>query len=289
MLDGFNNSEILAFYGIAAEDQSLSQTTILYRAVDTIDNLTLQQKLGIALCVVAVAALISSAWPIIQLESSFLIRTGFDNTNSGVRSWFNSLQGQKNDPNLQLQPKADRPLADTTPPAKVFDPLVDNDGNKIKPVNNDFALIVPKVGINTSVVPGVNPVNRTGYLDALKKGVAHSSTSFLPDQNGTVYLFSHSTNYEWFIDDLNAVFYYLKNIEAGELIVVMYRGNRYTYKIREKKIISPREINYLIPQPGVRTLILQTCWPPGTVSKRMLIFADLIDEKIYGKFDEVQI
>jgi len=167
------------------------------------------------------------------------------------------------------------------PPAipVAFDPLVNPDGSSITPVNTDFSLIVPTIGINAPVIASVNPTNPGEYQTALKEGVAHASTSFLPDENGTVYLFSHSTNYEWFVRDLNAVFYHLKNLEEGNLIVVFYKGNRYTYKLREKRIVSPREVSYLMPQSGHRNLILQTCWPPGSVAQRLLLFADLIDEQ----------
>ena len=78
----------------------------------------------------------------------------------------------------------------------------------------------------------------------------------------------------------------IKNLKEGDLVVVMYMGDRYTYKIRETKVVSRREVAYLKPQTGVRNLILQTCWPPGTNSKRMLIFADFVEVKHYGNFQE---
>lgn len=160
----------------------------------------------------------------------------------------------------------------------IFNPLKTEDGASIDPVNTDFSLIVPKVGINTSVIPAVNPTDPKDYGEALKKGVAHASTSYFPDEDGTVYLFSHSTNYDWFVSDLNAVFYLLKNLTEGDLIVVYYKGRQYTYKLREKRVVAPTDVSYLIPQKGTKTLILQTCWPPGSTSERLLLFADLVEE-----------
>ncbi len=161
----------------------------------------------------------------------------------------------------------------------VFNPLKTEDGASIDPVNRDFGLIVPKVGINTAVIPAVNPSDPGSYLEALKKGVAHASTSYFPDEDGTVYLFSHSTNYDWFVKDLNAVFYLLKNLTDGDLIVIYYKGRQYTYKLREKRVVKPTDVSYLIPQKGTRTLILQTCWPPGSTTERLLLFADLVEEQ----------
>lgn len=166
------------------------------------------------------------------------------------------------------------------PPAApvILNPLQTADGSSIDPVNTDFSLIVPSVGINAPVIERVNPQSPGNYREALEKGVAHSSLSFLPSENGTVYLFSHSTNYDWFVKDLNAIFYLLKNVESGQHIVVFYKGVRYTYRISSKKVVKPRDINYLVPRVGERKLILQTCWPPGSIAERLLIFADLIEE-----------
>jgi LPXTG-site transpeptidase (sortase) family protein len=160
-----------------------------------------------------------------------------------------------------------------------FNPLVTPDGAKIVPINTDFSLIIPKIGVNAEVEAKVDPGKKIDYNAALKKGVAHASTSATPDQQGTVYLFSHSTNYEWFVKDLNAIFYLVKDLAPGDNIVVIYKGIRYTYKMTNKKIVKPNAVSYLLPDTTKKSLILQTCWPPGSTTERMLIFADLIDER----------
>jgi LPXTG-site transpeptidase (sortase) family protein len=161
----------------------------------------------------------------------------------------------------------------------IFEPLKDASGKEITPVNTEFSIVVPKIGINAPVIASVNPADTKSYNQALKEGVAHSATSFTPDQNGTVYLFSHSTNYQWFVKDLNAVFYLVKDLLPGDNIVVFYKGVRYTYELKEKRIVKPKEISYLVPEEGKNSLILQTCWPPGSTAERLLIFADLVDTK----------
>jgi LPXTG-site transpeptidase (sortase) family protein len=170
-----------------------------------------------------------------------------------------------------------KPLPPSAP--VIFEPLIGSDGKEITPVNTDFSIIVPKIGINAAVIASVNPADTASYSKALKEGVAQSATSFTPDQNGTVYLFSHSTNYQWFVKDLNAVFYLVKDLLPGDNIVVFYKGVRYTYELKEKRVVKPKEISYLVPEEGKKSLILQTCWPPGSTAERLLIFADLVEEK----------
>ena len=155
-------------------------------------------------------------------------------------------------------------------------PLENDDGSIITPVDDQFSLIIPKISVNATVLPSVNPADPVEYNKALQKGVAHAVTSFFPDQDGTVYLFSHSTNYDWFVKDLNAVFYLLKNLEIEDKIIVMYKGTPYSYAITDKRIVAPKDISYLVPEAGAKRLILQTCWPPGSTTERLLIFADYI-------------
>ena len=175
--------------------------------------------------------------------------------------------------------KQNKPMPTSVP--MVFNPLIDPDGNVITPVSTEFSLIVPKIGINAAVIPSVDPTNSTAYDEALLEGVAHSSISYFPNENGAVYLFSHSTNYEWFVKDLNAVFYLIKNLNEGDLIVLIYKGTEYTYKLTEKRVVSPENVSYMAPIEGKRMLILQTCWPPGSTTERLLVFADLIQtEKV---------
>lgn len=159
-----------------------------------------------------------------------------------------------------------------------FDPLKTPDGASIDPVNREFSLVIPKIGVNAAVIPAVNPTKPGEYLAALQKGIAHSSLSYFPDEDGTVYLFSHSTNYDWFVGDLNAVFYLIKNLEEKDMVVLFYQGTSYTYRITGKQIVSPTAVSYMAPQAGARRLILQTCWPPGSTTERLLIFADLVEE-----------
>lgn len=158
----------------------------------------------------------------------------------------------------------------------VWHPLVAPDGATIDPVSHEFSLVIPKIGVNAAVVADVDPTQKTEYLDALKDGIAHSSLSYYPDGGGTVYLFSHSTNYDWFVKDLNAAFYLLKNLEEGDTATVVYKQKYYTYKIVEKRVVSPKAVSYLVPEQGANMLILETCWPPGSITERLLIFAELM-------------
>ncbi len=230
---------------------------------------SLQQKIGFILMIIALGGLLAAFAPIYQVEINYFFKRLGDGMGSRILFIKRTL----------FAPVSFAPQPSALPAPVVFNPLKNADGSDIIPINTDFSIVIPKLGINAPVIAGVNPAQPASYVEALKKGVAHASTSFYPNENGTVYLFSHSTNYAWYVKDLNAVFYLVKDLTPGDTIVLIYLHNRYTYQMTEQRIISAKDISYLPPPAGARRLILQTCWPPGTTFKRLLVFAKLIDEQ----------
>lgn len=222
--------------------------------------------LGVGMIALAIGGLSAPLLPRVRLESHFYL-TQLRTQGQALRGYLGRAAGEVQPPQPAI-------------PA-LFDPLKQPDGSVIEPVDKKFSLIIPNIGVNAAVIPSVNPTKPGEYIEALKKGIAHSSLSYFPDEDGTTYLFSHSTNYDWFVSDLNAIFYLLKNLEEGDLAVIYYKGAPYTYKITGKQVVKPSEIEYLVPQAGARRLILQTCWPPGSVAERLLIFADLVEDPTY--------
>jgi len=152
-----------------------------------------------------------------------------------------------------------------------------------------FSLRVPDLDIQSTIVPNVDSTSKESYTSALQLGIAHAAGSTFPDQleeNKTTYLFAHSTDASWNVSRYNAQFYALKDAEIGQKVVVRYWNMDYTYRIQEKKIISADDTSYMAPQTEKEQLILQTCYPPGTTWKRLLIIAvpekDFTSEETYN-------
>lgn len=143
------------------------------------------------------------------------------------------------------------------------------------PDSAEFSVTIPKIGANEHVIPNVDPNNEDEYLRALIKGVAHAKGSAFPGLGGTTYLFAHSADSFWNVGRYNAVFYLLNKLEKGDEIVIFYNGERYNYKMVKSEIVDPDDTHYIASKIGEgERLILQTCWPPGTAWKRLLIFAE---------------
>lgn len=144
----------------------------------------------------------------------------------------------------------------------------------MNPIDTLFSIMIPKIGANATITPNVDASDKNAFLPVLQHSVAHAKGSSLPDGDGSVYLFAHSTDNFWDVGRYNAVFYLLKELQGGDSIVLFYNNKRYDYTVSEKKIIDPSDVSYLINSlKSPKQLILQTCWPPGTTWKRLLVIA----------------
>lgn len=143
----------------------------------------------------------------------------------------------------------------------------------LTPEDPNFSVVIPKINANARVLPNIDASNEKVYLPALQKGVAHAEGTAFPGEGGHIFLFAHSTDYFWNVGTYNAVFYLLYKLEKGDEINLFYKGKRYVYNIITKNIVDPSQVEYLIRKSNREFLTLQTCWPPGTTLKRLLIFA----------------
>ena len=138
-----------------------------------------------------------------------------------------------------------------------------------------FSVIIPKIGAEAKIIPNVDPNNESQYIKALKEGIAHAKGSVFPGMKGTIFLFAHSTDTFWDTGRYNAIFYLLKDLKPGDKIIIFFKGQRYNYVVYDSKIVDPSQVDFLnnAQKNTNSTLIMQTCWPPGTTWKRLLVFA----------------
>ncbi len=149
-------------------------------------------------------------------------------------------------------------------------------GNKVEvisPVSAQFGIVIPKIGANAPIFPNVDASDSNIYLPVLEKGVAHALGSVFPGVTGNVYLYAHSTDSFWNVGRYNAIFYLLKELGNGDEIDVFYNGVRYIYRVVNKIVVDPTEVKWLTDPVSYDQLTLQTCWPPGTTLKRLIVFA----------------
>ena len=138
----------------------------------------------------------------------------------------------------------------------------------------NFYIDIPKIKANAKVFPNIPPNNKDIYEKILKEGVAHAQGTAFPGQGKTIFLFAHSSDTPFNAIRFNAVFMLLNQLKEDDTITIYLSGKDYLYKVYDKKTVDPEETRYLFYSEDRETLILQTCWPPGTTWKRLLIFAE---------------
>lgn len=144
----------------------------------------------------------------------------------------------------------------------------------IVPPDTYFSIVIPKIGASARVIANVDPSNEENFLPALLQGVAHAQGSLFPGLSGNIYMFAHSADSFWDAGRYNAIFYLLKDLEVGDEVVIFYQNKRYNYFVTDSRIVEPEEVHFITEaNTGDEQLILQTCWPPGTTWKRLLVFA----------------
>lgn len=142
------------------------------------------------------------------------------------------------------------------------------------PALRSASIEIPTLYINEPIIFDVDPTNKKNYSRALQEGIAHAQKTSYPGDGGLGYYFAHSSNPE-FITQYNAVFYLLNKLHEGDEVNIWRDDKKYTYTVFKKEVTSPSYIDFVTDVYDAETIVLQTCWPPGTTSQRLLVFAEL--------------
>ncbi len=135
-----------------------------------------------------------------------------------------------------------------------------------------FYITIPKLKIENALVKsefdGPSPDDFIG----------HYKGSALPGEVGDSFIYGHSV-LPWFFNPKNykTIFSTLGNLETGDRFTIEYNQRKINYKVEDKVVLSPKEVNPLetwkpayLNQP---TVSLMTCWPAGTKTNRLIIRA----------------
>lgn len=143
------------------------------------------------------------------------------------------------------------------------------------PKDTDFSIVISKIGASAKIFPNIDSSNEEEFVPVLQEGVAHAKGTVFPGMKGNIYLFAHSTDNFWNVGVYNAIFYLLKDMQKGDDVVVFFETIRHNYVVEESFVLDAEDVSYLVNSQNTdgEKLILQTCWPPGTTWKRLIVVA----------------
>ncbi|WP_018654379.1 class E sortase [Actinomadura flavalba] len=112
--------------------------------------------------------------------------------------------------------------------------------------------------------------------DILDRGVGHYPGTEMPGELGNTVLLGHRTTGP-------KPFLNLDRLRPGDLIGVTAKKHRYSYRVRELRVIEPDETDVLAPTPFRKRkgktgtfLTLITCHPKGEDTRRLVVVATLV-------------
>ena len=165
---------------------------------------------------------------------------------------------------------------------------ISKNSEEIIPADMNFSVVIPKINANAKVIKNIDPNNPKDYQRALSQGVAHAKGSSLPDEEGNVFLFAHSSDNFYNANRYNSVFYLINKLGNGDEFDIVYENKIYNYTVVDKKIVTPDNIRYIndpeMPYETVKNIdkksgrqsaVLMSCWPPGTTINRIIIIGQL--------------
>lgn len=161
----------------------------------------------------------------------------------------------------------------------VFSRFLTSTPVKMKPANEDFSIVIEKIGVASPIVADVSVTDEDKYKDALKTGIAHAISSDYPTTSpSNVYLFAHASLNFWDLGKYATVFNLLRKLDLGDEVNIFYQGDRYIYEVVNKEVVKGWNTNSITRSVIEPILTLQTCDPPGTTINRLVVTAKLVEK-----------
>lgn len=137
-------------------------------------------------------------------------------------------------------------------------------------------VIIPKINVEIPVVFDEPSVQEEAVQAALERGVVHYASTAQPGQNGNVVIVGHSSNNIFNKGQYKFAFVLLSKLENNDTFTLQKDGQRYTYRVYEKKIVKPTDVSVLNAQAKPASATLITCDPPGTTINRLVVIGEQI-------------
>lgn len=130
-------------------------------------------------------------------------------------------------------------------------------------------LIITKIGVNAPIIQTDNEEY------GLSMGAWLVPEGSTPDQGGNTIITGHRFKY---LPPNNLTFYLFDKLEAGDIVSVIWKEEKYFYRIKEVKIVSKTDFSVLDPSND-SILTMFTCHPLYSTEKRLVVIAELIKKK----------
>lgn len=129
-------------------------------------------------------------------------------------------------------------------------------------------LRIPRIGLDRLVQQGTRAAGLDPAADEwlLRKGPVHYATTPLPGEGEPFAVAGHRTTY-------GAPFNKLDRLRRGDRVIVETPYARFVYSVARTTVVRPTEVAVL--RDRGYGLVLTTCTPPYSASRRLIVWAEL--------------
>jgi sortase A len=135
-------------------------------------------------------------------------------------------------------------------------------------------LRIPRLALERVVIEGargLGGLSPKSDTELLRKGPVHYGTTPLPGLGRPFAVAGHRTTY-------GAPFFSLDKLRHGDRIVIETPYARFTYEVEKLTEVSPDDVSVLADR-GYE-LVLTTCTPLHSASRRLIVWARLVDTEM---------
>lgn len=143
-------------------------------------------------------------------------------------------------------------------------------------------VIIPKINVEIPVVYDEPSFEEKALQSALERGVVHYASTASPGEKGNAVIFGHSSNNILNKGKYKFAFVLLSKLENGDTFYLTKDNIRYAYRVYDKKIVKPTELDVLNATDKPATATLITCDPPGTSLNRLVVIGEQISPEPAG-------
>ncbi len=144
-------------------------------------------------------------------------------------------------------------------------------------------IIIPRLAVNAPLVQSsaskpVDELTKDDFDKDLFHGVVQDPTTPNPGKIGNMLLFGHTSYEAWKQNPYATIFSGLPQLEHSDTMQVISEWKVYTYKVIDKKVVSPSKVNqeYKKYMNG-KYLTLLWCYPIWSDAQRIMIIGQLIE------------
>lgn len=164
---------------------------------------------------------------------------------------------------------------DTSP--QTNESVLGEDSDSTAKVSQDYLLILSEIDVSVPIILNVNGNDQQAYNKALEGGVAHLKGSAMPGRAGNVFIFGHSSYFPEEPGNYKEIFRELNNLNPGSIMEIQGSDARHIYRVTDKKIVGPSDVEVAAQNPNLRQLTIMTCWPLGTTEQRLVVVGELVE------------